>query len=115
MVRNAFGRTEDEAHMSADRPDLRAHYIAQGLPACRGSIGCHRQPWRRGLCRVHMAEFPSQRSPLGVSAIVALKVPLELWNPVLELAALEGISGAEWVRRALAKALGRRIPASSGS
>lgn len=100
--------------MSADLPDLRAEYVAQGLPACRGSIGCHRQPWRRGLCRVHMAEFPSPRSPLGVSAIVALKVPLELWNPVLERAEREGVSGAEWVRRAIGEALERQPAEKSG-
>lgn len=97
--------TRDQRQPPTDRPDIRAEYVAQGLEVCAGSSDCHRAPFRRGLCRPHLAIIPGN-SPLGPCAIVPIKLPLSLWRLIRKRAALEGLKGSTWMRRLVAKELG---------
>lgn len=92
----------------------RSDRLAQGLPVCWGALDCSRAPWRRGLCRVHLAEIPARRSTMGVCSVVALRLPSDLWALARTRAAQESTTAAEWIRRAVAEKLGQTSDNVSG-
>lgn len=90
----------------AERAHVRRRFRQQAdLPLCRTG-GCAREPMRvgaRGLCRPCYDAAPHpRREVVGLEKLIR------------ERAALEGLSRAQWVRRALVEKLAQ-TPAKSGS
>lgn len=91
--------------MSRGRALTREQRLTNGYPVCSGDPTCGRSPSRRGRCRVHRAPLVTASERLGLTEVVAIKVPVEDWARVRSRAAQERITAAAWARRALATAL----------